>query len=227
MPLTPDELLTTTRAVRRRLDLSRPVPLDLVRECLEIALQAPSGSNQQSWHWVVVTDPAKRAAVGKIYRQQFDRYEESRGFAGRLFADQPERAAVQQRVGSSARWLGDHMGEVPVLVLPCVRTGGPFQAVNQAGLWGSLLPAAWSYCLAARSRGLARPGRRCISRARPRSPSSWASPPACTRERSSPPRSTPARRSGPRRANPSTPSCTSTAGEGSAQPRLGGVPRSL
>lgn len=152
--LTPDELLTTTRAVRKRLDLTRPVPLELVRECLEIALQAPSGSNAQSWHWVVVTDQAKRAAIGEIYREQFDRYEESRGFAGRLFADRPERAQVQQRVGSSARWLGDHMGEVPVLVLPCIRTGGPFQAVNQAGLWGSLLPAAWSYCLAARSRGL-------------------------------------------------------------------------
>lgn len=152
--LTPDELLTTTRAVRKRLDLTRPVPLELVRECLEIALQAPSGSNAQSWHWVVVTDQAKRAAIGEIYREQFDRYEESRGFAGRLFADRPERAQVQQRVGSSARWLGDHMGEVPVLLLPCIRTGGPFQAVNQAGLWGSLLPAAWSYCLAARSRGL-------------------------------------------------------------------------
>ena len=152
--LTPDELLTTTRAVRKRLDLSRPVPVDLVRECLEIALQAPSGSNQQSWHWVVVTDAAKRAAVGAIYREQFDRYEASRGFAGRLFADRPERAQVQHRVGSSARWLGDHMGEVPVLVLPCISTGGPLRAANQAGLWGSLLPAAWSYCLAARSRGL-------------------------------------------------------------------------
>lgn len=152
--LTPDELLTTTRAVRRRLDLTRPVPLDLVRECLEIALQAPSASNRQSWHWVVVTDPDTRAAVGEIYRQQFDAYEQSRGFAGRLFADRPGRADVQQRVGSSARWLGDHMGEVPVLVLPCLRNDGPFQAVNQAGLWGSLLPAAWSYCLAARARGL-------------------------------------------------------------------------
>jgi nitroreductase len=152
--LTPDELLTTTRAVRKRLDLGRPVPLELVRECLQIALQAPSGSNAQSWHWVVVTDPAKRAAVGAVYREQFDRYEESRGFAGRLFADRPDRARVQQRVGASARWLGDHMGEVPVLVLPCVRTGEPLPTGNQAGLWGSLLPAAWSYCLAARARGL-------------------------------------------------------------------------
>jgi nitroreductase len=154
LPLTPDELLTTTRAVRKRLDLTRPVPLDLVRECLEIALQAPSGSNQQSWHWVVVTDPGKRAAIGEIYRQQVVRYAGSPHFAGRLFTDQPDRAAVQHRVGDSAVWLGEHMGEVPVLVLPCISTGGPFQAVNQAGLWGSLLPAAWSYCLAARARGL-------------------------------------------------------------------------
>ncbi len=154
LPLTPDELLTTTRAVRRRLDLARPVPLELVRECLEIALQAPSGSNRQSWHWVVVSDPAKRAAVGEIYRQQVVRYAASPHFAGRLFADRPERASVQHRVGESAVWLGEHMGDVPVLVLPCVRTGEPLQAGNQAGLWGSLLPAAWSYCLAARARGL-------------------------------------------------------------------------
>jgi nitroreductase len=154
LPLTPDELLTTTRAVRRRLDLTRPVPLELVRECLEIALQAPSGSNAQSWHWVVVTDAGRRAAVGEIYRERVARYAESRSFAGKLFADRPERAQVQQRVGNSAVWLGDHMGQVPVLVIPCIATGRPLEAVNQAGLWGSLLPAAWSYCLAARARGL-------------------------------------------------------------------------
>lgn len=154
LPLSPDELLTTTRTVRKRLDLTRPVPMELVRDCLEIALQAPSGSNTQAWHWVVVTDPEKRAAVGEVYRQQVARYAQSRGFAGRLFADQPERAAVQQRVGASAVWLGEHMGRVPVLVLPCIWAGGPLGAGNQAGLWGSLLPAAWSYCLAARARRL-------------------------------------------------------------------------
>jgi nitroreductase len=154
LPLTPDELLTTTRTVRKRLDLTRPVPLELVRECLQIALQAPSGSNAQLWHWVVVTDRAQRAAVGEIYRQQVLRYAESRQFAGRLFADRPDRARVQHRIGASVLWLGDHMGDVPVLVIPCIRTGEPFRAVNQAGLWGSLLPAAWSYCLAARARGL-------------------------------------------------------------------------
>ncbi|MGK5115730.1 MULTISPECIES: nitroreductase family protein [unclassified Geodermatophilus] len=154
LPLTPDELLTTTRAVRRRLDLTRPVPLELVRECLEIALQAPSGSNAQSWHWVVVTDPAQRAAVGEVYRERVQRYAEAGTFAGRLFADRPERSEVQQRVGDSAVWLGEHMGEVPVLVVPCIATGRPLPEGNQAGLWGSLLPAVWSYMLAARARGL-------------------------------------------------------------------------
>ena len=154
LPLTPDELLTTTRAVRKRLDLSRPVPLDLVRECLEIALQGPSGSNAQSWQWVVVLDAGQRAAIGEIYGQEVAKYAESRYFAGRLHADQPERAAVQQRVGDSAVWLGEHMGEVPVLLVPCLFTGRPLPAANQAGMWGSLLPAVWSYMLAARARGL-------------------------------------------------------------------------
>ena len=154
LPLTPDKLLTTTSTVRKRLDLTRSVPLDLVRECLEIAVQAPSGSNAQSWHWMVVTDAAQRAAVGQIYRQQVLRYAASPGYAGRLFADRPDRARVQQRVSASVLWLGDHMGHVPVLVIPCIRTGEPLRAGNQAGLWGSLLPAAWSYCLAARARGL-------------------------------------------------------------------------
>jgi nitroreductase len=151
LPLSPDELLTTTRAVRRRLDLTREVPIELVRECLEVALQAPSGSNRQGWQWVVVTDPDRRAAIGEVYRQQVERYARSRGYAGRLFGD---RTAVQQRVGDSVLHLGEHMGDVPVLVLPCIRTGSPLPSGTQAGLWGSLLPAAWSYCLAARARGL-------------------------------------------------------------------------
>ncbi|WP_405089995.1 nitroreductase family protein [Micromonospora sp. NBC_01392] len=156
LPLTPDDLLTTTRTVRKRLDLTRPVPMDLVRECLEIALQAPSGSNRQGWHWVVVTDPAVRAAIGGFYRRAVESYLASEGSAARLFVDEPERAAVQRRVGESVAWLGDRMGEVPVLLIPCLRLsgGGELPAGNQAGLWGSLLPAAWSYMLAARARGL-------------------------------------------------------------------------
>jgi len=153
LPLTPDELLTTTRSVRKRLDLTRDVPIELVRECVEIALQAPSGSNRQTWHWVVVTDPDLRAAVGDVYRRAVEQYQAGSGFAGRLFQDDPDRASVQQRVGDSVAYLGEHLGEAPVLVIPCL-TAPHLAAGNQAGLWGSLLPAAWSYMLAARARGL-------------------------------------------------------------------------
>jgi nitroreductase len=153
MSLTPDELLTTTRSVRKRLDLTRPVPMELVRECLEIALQAPSGSNRQAWHWIVVTDAERRATIGDFYRRAVETYLDSPGAAGKLFADEADRAAVQRRVGSSVRYLGERMGEVPVLVIPCLRVA-KLDAGNQAGVWGSILPAAWSYMLAARARGL-------------------------------------------------------------------------
>ena len=153
LPLTPDELLTTTRSVRKRLDLTRDVPIDLVRECLEVALQAPSGSNRQGWHWMVITDENSRLMIGNYYRQAVASYLKSSGSAATLFADDQERNAVQRRVGDSVAYLGEHMGEVPVLVIPCVRAPR-LSAGSQAGLWGSLLPAAWSYMLAARARGL-------------------------------------------------------------------------
>jgi nitroreductase len=153
LDLTPDQLLTTTRSVRKRLDLTRPVPMDLIRECLEIALQAPSGGNSQSWHWVVVTDQKQRATIGEYYRQAVEGYLASPYSAGRLFADDPNRAPVQARIGTSVSYLGEHMGEVPVLVIPCVQAA-ELPAGNQTGLWGSILPATWSYMLAARARGL-------------------------------------------------------------------------
>jgi nitroreductase len=153
LPLSPDELLTTTRTVRKRLDLTRPVPLDLVRECLEVALQAPSGSNRQGWHWMVITDENRRRVIGDYYRQSVASYLDSSGSAVALFADDPERSAVQRRVGDSVAYLGEHMGEAPVLVIPGIHAPR-LRAGNQAGLWGSLLPAAWSYMLAARARGL-------------------------------------------------------------------------
>ncbi len=153
LPLSPDELLTTTRTVRKRLDLTRPVPLDLVRECLEVALQAPSGSNRQAWHWMVITEENSRRAVGDYYRQSVASYLNSSASAAALFTDDPERSAVQRRVGDSVVYLGEHMGEVPVLVIPCIRAPR-LSARSQASLWGSLLPAAWSYMLAARARGL-------------------------------------------------------------------------
>ncbi|MFI5732316.1 nitroreductase family protein [Kribbella sp. NPDC051587] len=153
MTLTPDELLTTTRTVRKRLDLEKPVPIELVRECIEVAVQAPSGSNRQTWHWMVVTDAEKRAAIGEYYRLAVEQYLAGPGAAGKLHADDPERAPVQRRVGDSVAYLGERMGQVPVLVIPCL-TVSKLPAGNQSGTWGSILPAAWSYCLAARARGL-------------------------------------------------------------------------
>jgi nitroreductase len=155
LPLPPDELLTTTRSVRKRLDLTRPVPVDLVRECLEVSLQAPTGSNSQGWHWMVVTDPELRAGIGEYYARSYDAAYRGRGARSVAPSADPEaRAATQQRVQSSADFLAEHMGEVPVLVIACIEAAEELPADNQAGLWGSLLPAAWSFQLAARARGL-------------------------------------------------------------------------
>jgi nitroreductase len=152
LPLTPDELLSTTRAVRRRLDLSRPVERAVLEECLTLAQQAPSGSNRQGWHFVVVTDPAKRAALAAIYRRGWERYVAD---PSPLQHPDPARRVVQERVRASAQYLADHMHEVPVHVIPCIagRTDGQ-PAAAQAGVWGSILPAVWSFMLAARARGL-------------------------------------------------------------------------
>jgi nitroreductase len=153
IPIDPDELLTTTRSVRKRLDLDRPVPMELVRECLEVALQAPTGSNQQGWHWMVVTDPELRAQIGKYYQQSFDAYRSSPGYGGQA-GQSEERRAVQSRVSGSAEYLAERMGDVPVHVIGCITAREELPAGNQAGLWGSLLPAAWSFQIAARARGL-------------------------------------------------------------------------
>jgi nitroreductase len=151
LALTPDELLSTTRAVRKRLDLSRPVERAVLEECLAIAQQAPTGGNSQGWHFVVVTDAAKRAALGDIYRIGWNAYI---GGGGPSTGD-PSRQATQERVRASAQHLADHMHEVPVLVIPCIhgRTDGE-PASEQAGTWGSIIPATWSFMLAARARGL-------------------------------------------------------------------------
>jgi nitroreductase len=152
MTMTPEQLLTTTRTVRKRLDLGRPVPLELIKRALDIALQAPSGSNTQRWQWIVLTDPAKRAAIGELYQRSCREYLDSSHAAGKLFADDPDRAKVQERVGSSVEYLADKMGDVPVLVIPCLETpSAELPAGNQAGMWASLLPAVWSYMLACRA----------------------------------------------------------------------------
>ena len=150
--MTPDELLTTTRSVRRRLDLQRAVPRELILECIEIACQAPSGSNRQQWHWVIVTDAEKRRSIGERYRESWYAY----AAAGRPeYAANDPRHDQQPRVVTSARYLADHMGEVPTLVIACHEgrvDGKDNQAI--AGLYGSIVPAVWSFMLAARERGL-------------------------------------------------------------------------
>ena len=151
---TVDHLLTTTRSVRKRLDFSRPVPPGLVQECIDIALQAPTGSNAQGWSFVVVTDAAKRKALADLYRQAFQFYVENPDFRA-TYEPQDLRAKQMPRILDSATYLAEHLHEAPVHVIPCIQ-GRIEQAgvVAQASVYGSILPAAWSFMLAARSRGL-------------------------------------------------------------------------
>jgi len=153
LDLTPDELLTTTRAVRRRLDLTRPVPRRLLLECLEVAVQAPTGSNSQAWQWVFVEDPAKKRTLEDLYGRSFDPYVDR---AGPAYAPDDTRAQRAARVRESATYLRHHLHEVPVLLIPCYRgrLAGDAPPVAQASYYGSILPAVWSFMLAARARGL-------------------------------------------------------------------------
>ncbi len=148
LELTPDELLTTTRAVRKRLDLTRPVEREVLEECLALAQQAPTGSYRQDWHFVVVTDPDLRAGLAELWRRGGEKY-----LAG---VDAPaEIPGMMGRVLGGVFHLRDHLHEVPVHVIPCIegRTDGK-GAFAQASRWGSIMPAAWSFMLAARARGL-------------------------------------------------------------------------
>lgn len=157
LDLTPDTLLATTRSVRKRLDFSRPVEPELIDECLELAVQAPTGGNRQGWHFVVVTDAQQRQALGEIYRKGFAIYREE-GAAESIRAQSKftrDRLETLKKVQTSAEYLAEHMHEAPVLLVPCL--WGRVEALSlkdQAGAWGSILPAVWSFMLAARARGL-------------------------------------------------------------------------
>jgi nitroreductase len=151
---TVDHLLCSTRSVRKRLDFTRPVEPALIERCIEIALQAPTGSNAQGWSFLVVTDPALRRSLGDLYRKAFMLYLETPGLRPTYEAGDP-RAAQLPRVLDSATHLAHHLHEAPVHVIPCIE-GRVEQAgvLAQASLYGSILPAAWSFMLAARARGL-------------------------------------------------------------------------
>ena len=151
--LSADDVLTTTRSVRKRLDFDRPVERAVVEECLEIALQAPTGSNRQGWHWLVVEDAAKKRALQEIYARNFAVYANSPLSA--TFPDGDPRAEQRPRIQESAQFLADNFHRAPLLLIPCIEgdlDGVP--AFRGASAWGSLLPAVWSFMLALRERGL-------------------------------------------------------------------------
>ena len=153
LDLTPDELLTTTRSVRKRLDLERPVERSIIEECIDIAIQAPTGSNTQGWSWMVIEDPELKAAIAACYGRNFDPY---------INSPKPEypagdpRGERQGAVSSSATYLRDHFHEVPAMVIPVIEGRLPdgMPSFVQASFWGSILPAVWSFMLALRARGL-------------------------------------------------------------------------
>jgi nitroreductase len=142
-----DELLSTTRAVRKRLDLSRPVEREVILDCLRLAVQAPTASNNQDWRWVVVTDADKRAAIADIYNSVGAEYLASKA--------KGTDDAQSRRVYASASALTSTLADVPVYVIPCIekRLDG-LPLVASASAWASIIPAAWSFLLALRSRGL-------------------------------------------------------------------------
>jgi nitroreductase len=142
-----DRLLSTTRAVRKRLDLDRPVEREVLMECLRLAIQAPTGGNRQGWHWAVVTDADKRAGLADLYRSGGEAYFRAAARNAQTLTGQ------QARVMESARHLMDVIDRVPVLVIPCIE-GRITDVTMAAGFFGSIHPAIWSFQLALRSRGL-------------------------------------------------------------------------
>ncbi len=157
LDLSNDELLTTTRAVRKRLDYSRPVDDADIRECVRIAMQSPSGSNSMTMQFVIVQDEAKRAAIGEIYGKCFDIYRTMDGvYAGSIKKDGEAEQAQQDRVTNSAEHLAATMGQAPALVIACTSSGrlDGQPAMVAASTMGNVLPAMWSFMLAARARGL-------------------------------------------------------------------------
>ena len=154
--LSVDEVLATTRAVRKRLDFDKPVEPEIIKECLEAAIQSPTGSNSQSWQWLVVTDPDQRAALAALYKQGWELYTQMEGNVETAYKGLDEdRVSQQNRVLDSATYLAQNFEKVPVMMIPILP--GRFEglpSMASAAMLGSILPGAWSFMLAARERGL-------------------------------------------------------------------------
>jgi nitroreductase len=155
--LSAEQVLTTTRAVRKRLDLERPLELEVITRCLEIALQAPSGSNAQGWHFVIVNDRERIAQIAGYYRQAFAVYEASDYQPTGHHRDDPALSKTQEKVLDSAQYLAQNLHRVPALLIPVTSMRPDFPGATLsaiAGIMGSILPAVWSFMLAAREHGI-------------------------------------------------------------------------
>lgn len=151
--LSADEVLATTRSVRKRLDFDRPVEREIVMECLELALQAPTGSNRQGWQWMFVEDQAKKDRLAQIYRGAFELY---RQMPRAEYEAGDARAERMDAVVDSASYLADNFERSPIMMIPCIqgRVDAEGGTAAGAGMWGSILPAVWSMMLALRERGI-------------------------------------------------------------------------
>ncbi|GAA1530347.1 nitroreductase family protein [Dactylosporangium maewongense] len=163
-----NHVLTTTRSVRLRLDYDRPVPLDVIGECLQLAVQAPTGGAAEDWRWVVVGDPDRKAELARLYLDAYLEYvhkplhsaegAESRIVRGRL-GGVDEHGAVSARTArilGGAEHLAHHIGRAPFLVIPCATRPNPAKGGpgTHSAVYGSLYPAIWQFNLALRARGL-------------------------------------------------------------------------
>lgn len=148
-----DQLLTTTRAVRKRLDLERPVPRQLILECIRVATQAPAGGNYQRWRWVIVDDPEPKSVIAAAYQRAYEPYIAEQ----RKAVERAGNSEASDPIIDSSTHLASVLADVPVLAIPCALGRPPDPSSGDGGSqgwWGSLLPSIWSYCLAARARGL-------------------------------------------------------------------------
>lgn len=157
-----ETVLTTTRAVRRRLDFDRPVDEDVVLDCLRIAVQAPTGGNAQDWRFVLIGDPEVKRRIADVYHDCFEEYV-ARPLAGAGYAAPEVRGRLDTspaaaRMLEGARYLAENIGRAPWLLLACATRPDPSVDPTASGtvsaVYGSIYPAVWSFCLALRSRGL-------------------------------------------------------------------------